>query len=86
VWFSCAKCKKLSSPSFNELAAPQRLNSLKNPQAFNVTGVDFAGPLYYKPAAIKKTKKTITSTETDSSLEPIADEEAPKEKEGRSPL
>jgi hypothetical protein len=79
--FKCVKCKKLSSPPFNELAAPLPLNRLKNPQAFNVTGVDFAGPLYYKLVTIKKTKKKGNSIEADSIPEPLAAEEAPQEQE-----
>jgi hypothetical protein len=79
--FKCVKCKKLSSPPFNELAAPLPLNRLKNPQAFNVTGVDFAGPLYYKLVKIKKTKKKGNSIEADSIPEPLAAEEAPQEHE-----
>ncbi len=79
--FKCVKCKKLSSPPFNELAAPLPLNRLKNPQAFNVTGVDFAGPPYYKLVTIKKTKKKRNSIEADSIPEPLAEEEAPKEQE-----
>jgi hypothetical protein len=47
-WFACVTCRKLSSPPFQELAAPLPLNRLKKAQAFNVTGVDFAGPLYCK--------------------------------------
>jgi hypothetical protein len=79
--FKCVKCKKLSSPPFNELAAPLPLNRLKNPQAFNVTGVDFAGPLYHKLLTIKKTKKKENSVEADSIPEPLAAEEAPQEQE-----
>ena len=47
-WFACVTCRKLSSPPFQELAAPLPLNRLKRAQAFYVTGVDFAGPLYCK--------------------------------------
>jgi hypothetical protein len=47
-WYACLTCQKLTSPSFQELAAPLPLNRLKKAQAFNVTGVDFAGPLYCK--------------------------------------
>ena len=42
-WFACVTCRKLSSPPFQELAAPLPLNRLKKVQAFNVTG-----PLYCK--------------------------------------
>jgi hypothetical protein len=51
VWFACVTCQKLSSPPFQELAAPLPLNRLKKAEAFNITGVDFAGPLYFKPVA-----------------------------------
>ena len=47
-WYACLTCRKLTSPSFQELAAPLPLNRLKKAQAFNVTGVDFSGPLYCK--------------------------------------
>ena len=47
-WYACLKCRKLTSPPFQELAALLPLNRLKKAQAFNVTGVDFAGPLYCK--------------------------------------
>ena len=58
-WYACLTRRKLTSPSFQELAAPLPLNRLKKAQclkkaqeAFNVTDVDFAGPLYCnkKPA------------------------------------
>ena len=48
VWFAFVTFQKLSSPPFQELAAPLPLNRLKKAPAFNVTGVDFAGPLYFK--------------------------------------
>jgi hypothetical protein len=38
-WYACLTCRKLTSPSFQELAAPLPLNRLKKVQAFNVTGV-----------------------------------------------
>jgi hypothetical protein len=79
VWFACKKCRKLSSPPFSELAAPLPLNRLRNPQAFNVTGTDFAGPLYYKVVKTKKKRKAKSSTEADSNPEPLAEEEAPKD-------
>ncbi len=47
-WFAFVTCRKLSSPPFQELAALLPHNRLRKAQAFNVTGVDFAGPLYCK--------------------------------------
>ena len=75
VWFACFACQKLSSPPFQELAAPLPLNRLKKAEAFNVTGADFAGPLFYKPVASKKTRiqKAIS--------EPSTEEEAPTEED-----
>ena len=43
---------------------------MRNPQAFNVTGVDFAGPLFYKPAPPKrKGKKAVELPAESRSLE-----------------
>jgi hypothetical protein len=51
----------MSSPPFQELAALP-LNRLKKAESFNVTGVDFARPLYYKPVVSKKAKRQKVSS------------------------
>jgi hypothetical protein len=48
---------------------------LKKAEAFNVTGVDFAGPLFYKPVASKKARRQKASSE------PSTEEEAPTEED-----
>ena len=75
VWFACVTCQKLSSPPFQELAAPLPLNRLKKAEAFNEWGVDFAGPLFYKPVASKKARRQKASSE------PPTEEEAPTEED-----
>ncbi|KZR97700.1 Uncharacterized protein APZ42_007278, partial [Daphnia magna] len=56
------------------------INRLKQAKAFEITGVDFAGPLYYKhPSLRKKRKQTDPTSSTDpsstdgSALEPTVD-------------
>jgi hypothetical protein len=68
VRFACVSCQKLSSPPFQELAAPLPLNRLKKAEAFNVTGVDFAGPLFYKPVASKKEEEAPTEEDDDTTI------------------
>lgn len=45
VWLACVKCQKLTSPLFRQLAAPLPANLLRDARAFEITGVDFVGPL-----------------------------------------
>lgn len=72
VWHACVKCQRQSSPSFLEVAAPLPLNCLKQAKAFEITGVDFAGPLYYKhPASRKKRKPTDPTSSMESPQEKI---------------
>ena len=67
-WYACLTCRKLTSPSFQELAAPLPVNRLKKAQAFNVTGVDFAVPLYRRKGQLIKNptkigyKKTVITS------------------------
>ncbi|XP_057381572.1 uncharacterized protein LOC130704107 [Daphnia carinata] len=66
VWHACVKCQRLTSPPFTEVAAPLPLNRLKQAKAFEITGVDFAGPLYYKhPISRKKRKQAELTTSVD---------------------
>ncbi|XP_045033919.1 uncharacterized protein LOC123475376 [Daphnia magna] len=80
VWHACVKCQRLSSPPFREIAAPLPINRLKQAKAFEITGVDFAGSLYYKhPTLRKKRKQTDPTSSTDpsstdgSALEPTVE-------------
>jgi hypothetical protein len=57
ILFTCVECKKLTLSPFQEIAAPLLLNRLKHAQSFHVTGVDFAGPLLYKPAQRRKKRE-----------------------------
>jgi len=88
VWFSCVDCQKLTSPPFQELAAPIPLDRLRQTQAFHITGVDFAGPLLYKPAPTKRKgkRKAMQAVQdqisADDSTEELADEPLP---EGEAP-
>jgi hypothetical protein len=70
------------------LAAPLPLNRLRQAQAFHITGVDFAGPLFYKSAPHKRKAKTLPSVQDPTSAddpaeelteEPITEEKAPNE-------
>jgi len=88
VWHACVDCQKLTSPPFQELAAPLPLNRLRQAQAFHITGVDFAGPLFYKSAPHKRKAKTLPSVQDSTSAddlaeelaeEPLTEEEAPTE-------
>ena len=63
-WFACLTFRKLSSSSFQKLAAPLPLNRLKKVQAFNVTGVDFGGPLSCKKTQLIKNPMSITCQKT----------------------
>ncbi|KZR99927.1 Uncharacterized protein APZ42_004011, partial [Daphnia magna] len=76
------------SPPFQELAAPLPLNRLRQAQVFHITGVDFAGHLFYKPAPSRRKAKALTSvqdptTTDDPNKEPaeelLAEEDAPNE-------
>ena len=78
VWFACVTCQKLSSPPFQELAAPLPLNRLKKAEAFNITGVDFAGPLYFKPVASKKTRRQAASSEPSTEEAPTEEDDDPR--------
>ena len=78
VWFACVTCQKLSSPPFQELAAPLPLNRLKKAEAFNITGVDFAGPLYFKPVASKKNRRQAASSEPSTEEAPIEEDDDPR--------
>ena len=78
VWFACVTCQKLSSPPFQELAAPLPLNRLKKAEAFNITGVDFAGPLYFKPVASKKTRRQAASSEPSTEEAPTKEDDDPR--------
>jgi hypothetical protein len=55
--------------------APLPLNRLKKAEAFNVTGVDFAGPLYYKPVASKKARRQKASSEPSTEEEALTEED-----------
>lgn len=88
AWLACVECQKLTSPPFQELAAPLPLNQLRQAQAFHITGVDFAGHLFYKPAPSRRKAKALTSVQDptstdDPSKEPaeelLAEEDAPNE-------
>ncbi|KZR97788.1 Uncharacterized protein APZ42_007142, partial [Daphnia magna] len=88
AWFACVECQKLTSPPFQELAAPLPLNRLRQAQAFHITGVDFAGHLFYKPAPSRRKAKALTSVQhststDDPNKEPaeelLAEEDAPNE-------
>ncbi|XP_045036703.1 uncharacterized protein LOC123477434 [Daphnia magna] len=57
VWFACVPCQKLTTPPFQEIASPLPLNGLHQAQAFQIMRVDFAGPLFYKPAPAKRIKR-----------------------------
>jgi hypothetical protein len=78
VWFACVTCQKLSSPPFQELAAPLPLNRLKKAEAFNITGVDFAGPLYFKPVASKKNRRQAASSEPSTEEAPTEEYDDPR--------
>ena len=55
--------------------APLPLNRLKKAEAFNVTGVDFAEPLYYKPVASKKARRQKPSSEPSTEEEAFTEED-----------
>jgi len=80
VWFACVKCQKLTSPPFRQLAAPLPANRLRDAKAFEITGVDFAGPLYYKIATTKRKSRSTPSVEPIMP-EPPPEEENPDEAE-----
>jgi hypothetical protein len=63
VWYACVKCQKLTSPPFRQIAAPLPANRLRDARAFEITGTDFAGPLYYKNATPKRKSKSAPSVE-----------------------
>ena len=79
VWFACVKCQKLTSPPFRQIA-PLPANRLRDARAFEITGVDFAGPLYYKNAAPKRKSKSAPSVEPIIPERP-SEEENPDEAE-----
>jgi hypothetical protein len=76
VWYACVKCQKLTSPPFRQIAAPLPANRLRDARAFEITGTDFAGPLYYKNATPKKKSKSAPSVE-QVIPEPPPEEENP---------
>jgi hypothetical protein len=76
VWYTCVKCQKLTSPPFRQIAAPLPANRLRDARAFEITGTDFAGPLYYKNATPKKKSKSAPSVE-QVIPEPPPEEENP---------
>lgn len=57
----CVTCNRLQSRPFNELAAPLPIERVRNVRPFDSTGVDFAGPVYYKPYKFELQANTGTS-------------------------
>ncbi|KZS06720.1 Uncharacterized protein APZ42_029729 [Daphnia magna] len=82
VWHACVKCQRQSSPSFREVAAPLPLNCLKQAKAFEITGVDFAGPLYYKHPASPPTTKAPTTEAKEEIQENLQTDESATKKKG----
>jgi len=76
VWYACVKCQKLSSPPFRQLAAPLPANRLRDARAFEITGTDFAGPVFYKTSTTRKKKGSTPSVEP-TIPEPPPEEENP---------
>jgi hypothetical protein len=76
VLYACVKCQKLTSPPFRQIAAPLPANRLRDARAFEITGTDFAGPLYYKNATPKRKSKSAPSVE-QVIPEPPPEEENP---------
>ncbi|KZS04719.1 Uncharacterized protein APZ42_032277 [Daphnia magna] len=58
----CFKCQWLSSPPFREVTATLPINRLKQAKAFEITGVNFAGPLYNKHPTLRKKRKEADLT------------------------
>ena len=45
----CVTCNKLQSRPFDQLPAPLPIERIRRARPFEQCGVDFAGPIYYKP-------------------------------------
>ena len=88
----CVTCKKLQSPPFDELAAPIPVERIRRARPFDQCGVDFAGPLYYKPYTYKKETKTKPAEGGSSDppqpgtrVPPPQTDETPQPAEGATP-
>ena len=49
VLHKCITCNKLQSRPFDQLAAPMPIERVRKARPFDQCGVDFAGPIFYKP-------------------------------------
>ena len=49
----CVTCNKLQSRPFDQLPAPLPIERIRRARPFEQCGVDFAGPIYYKPYKYK---------------------------------
>ncbi|KAI9565063.1 Pao retrotransposon peptidase family protein [Daphnia sinensis] len=81
VWHACVKCQRLTSPPFREVAAPLPINRLKQAKAFEITGVDFAGPLYYKHPISRKKRKQLREDQPEDVEVPPTPEQEPDPEE-----
>lgn len=80
----CVICRRLQSRPFDQLAAPIPIERVRRARPFDSCGVDFAGPLYYKPykfemepAALPATTEGVAADQpTPSETEEFSHEEA----------
>jgi hypothetical protein len=81
VLHRCIPCNRLQSRPFNELAAPIPIERVRKARPFDQCGVDFAGPIYYKPYKYDDLGEPATPTLADQGAPPPPGEGPPPEVE-----
>ncbi len=82
----CVICRKIQSRPFDELAAPIPIERVRKARPFDSCGVDFAGPLYYKPYKfeLQAEESQVDAEEVNPTPTAEADNSAPVEEPDRS--
>ena len=66
VLHKCVTCNRLQSRPFDQLAAPLPVERIRRARPFEQCGVDFAGPIYYKPYKYEMKKPPAATPEGDT--------------------